>query len=367
MKNFFYVVLMLPVFFGCASDPALELMEKGSEITTDANNDNEEVLTRGFATSSFDADAPVGFATVKSTPTGGQGGKTVTVTNATDLTNALKSSDKLIIYVKGTIKVNKVISVVAKNKTLLGLPGSVLHNPNRTRDTSGILYLKKGSTNLILRNLTFKGAGAYDTDGWDNLCIDGTTNIWVDHCDFQDGVDGNFDCKNASDNISVTWCRFRYLIAPKAGGSGGSNDHRFTNLWGSSDNATQDQGKLRTTFQFCWWDEGCRERMPRVRFGQIHISNCLYSSSVTNYCIGLGKNANVYVERTAFLGIKKAYDDKSNGSGKIKFDKCLFSNSTSTTGTGSSFTPSYTLPNTLAASKVEPVVRKYAGATLAVK
>ena len=66
---------------------------------------------------------------------------------------------------------------------------------------------REGSDNLILCNLTFKSAGACDTDGWDNLCIDGTTNIWIDHYDFQDGVDGNFDCKNASDNIAVTGWR----------------------------------------------------------------------------------------------------------------------------------------------------------------
>jgi pectate lyase len=64
--------------------------------------------------------------------------------------------------------------------------------------------------------------------------------IWVDHCDFQDGVDGNFDANNGSDHLSITWCRFRYLIAPWAGGSGGSNDHRNTNLWGGSDSNTKD-------------------------------------------------------------------------------------------------------------------------------
>ena len=44
--------------------------------------------------------------------------------------------------------------------------------------------------------------------------------------------------------------------------------------------------------------------MPRVRFGQIHIVNCLYSSSVTNYCVGAGYKSNIYVEKSAFTSTK---------------------------------------------------------------
>lgn len=139
-------------------------------------------------------------------------------------------------------------------------------------------------------------------DGNDNLDLHGSTNIWVDHCDFQDGVDGNFDCNNGSDNIAVTWCRFRYLIEPWPGGSGGSSDHRFSNLWGGSDSEDESIGHLNTTFYACWWDEGCRERMPRVRFGKVHMLNCLYSTTVANYCISAGYLSNLYVERNAFVG-----------------------------------------------------------------
>lgn len=311
---------------------------------------------------------PVGFATTGITPTGGEGGESVTVSSAAELTNALKKPEKLIIYIKGSINVANVISVKAANKTLLGLPGSVLTNPNRTKDTSGILYFKTGSDNLILRNLTFKSAGAYDTDGRDNLCIDGTTNIWIDHCDFQDGVDGNFDCKNASDHIAVTWCRFRYLIEPLAGGSGGSDDHRFSNLWGNSDSNTQDRNHLKTTFQYCWWDEGCRDRMPRVRFAQIHIANCLYSSTVSSHCIGAGKEADIYVEKSVFTGFKKdkvfkTYTDDA----KVRLDQCISPLSgNEANGTGSSFTPPYTL-TTIDATQVEETVKDGAGATLAIE
>lgn len=378
--NKFFISLMIILLCNCSSSPAEEILpnDDKTEDTTDPitppDNDSEGDTTGDpdgtddYGTSTYDANRPVGFATVGTTPTGGEGGNSIIVTTAAELKNALKKTEKLVIYIKGTITTDNVISLLVTNKTLLGLPGSVLTNPNRTKETSGILYFKKGSDNLILRNITFKSAGAYDTDGRDNLCIDGTTNIWVDHCDFQDGVDGNFDCKNASDNIAVTWCRFRYLIEPLAGGPGGNDAHCFSNLWGNSDSNTADRGHLNTTFQFCWWDEGCRDRMPRVRFARIHIANCLYSSTVSSHCIGAGKEADVYVEKSVFTGFKKdkvfkTYTDDA----KVHLDQCISPlTGSEANGTGSSFTPPYVL-TTIEAAKVEEAVKGHAGATLTIK
>lgn len=320
----------------------------------------------GQETASCDAGRPVGFAALDSLPTGGEGGQHRVVTTADQLEKALKDPAPLTIYIKGSIVVNEMISVQARNKTLLGLKGSQLTNPQRTREGSGILFFKSGSENLILRNLTFKSAGAYDVDGRDNLCIEKTRRIWVDHCDFQDGVDGNFDCKNASDLISVTWCRFRYLVSPKSGGSGGSDDHRFSNLWGSGDQHTEDRGHLRTTFQFCWWDKGCRDRMPRVRFAQVHVVNCLYSSPVTNHCFGVGKEADILVEKSVFVNIKpKNIYKLHNSDGSIRLSQCLPEQGVAAAaGLPSGTIPPYTLPHVLPASKVRGVVCRYAGATL---
>lgn len=335
------------------------------------------ITTSAYAAmSSYDMNKPVGFATVGTTPTGGEGGSCVTVTSASELESALSASGKSVIYIKGAITVTSMIKVAVSDKTLLGLPGSYLYNPNRTKNESGILYFKAGS-NVIMRNVTFKSAGAYDVDGNDNFCLDGMSNVWIDHCDFQDGVDGNFDCKNASNNIAVTWCYFHYLIAPKAGGSGGANDHRFTDLWGSSDSATQDKGKLNTTFMFCWWGDGCVERMPRVRYGKIHILNCLYNSTASNYCVGGGINADLNVDRSAFYNVQNPYKIISSGNGAIcEFDNCEMSgckttSGGSTTSTGTSFKPSsyYTISGAVDANKVKDIVSNTstgAGATLTV-
>lgn len=252
--------------------------------------------------SPYDLNAPLGWATVGGNVTGGEGGTKVTVKTKTELMNALKGTDKKIIYVEGEIEFTGLNNVKgAQNKTVIGMKGATLVNSKHSSKGSetGILQLSS-CKNIILRNLIFKSAGAYDIDGNDNLTIAGSTYIWVDHCDFQDGVDGNFDCVNGSDNICVTWCRFRYLIEPWAGGSGGADDHRNCDLWGNSDSRSEDNGHLRTTFANCWWDEGCSERMPRVRYGQVHIQNCLYSSSNAHYCIGYGYKSNIYVENNAF-------------------------------------------------------------------
>ncbi len=250
--------------------------------------------------SAFDLNKPIGFG---ENVTGGDGGIDITVTNSAELKTALKKgSVAKNIYIKGAIEVSTMISAEVSNVTIYGLPGSYLYNTNRTRSGSGILYFKRGN-NIVLRNLTFKSAGAYDVDGNDNLCIDKCTNVWVDHCDFQDGVDGNFDCKNASDDIAVTWCRFRYLIKPMAGGSGGSNDHRFSNLWGSSDSATGDRNHLKTTFQFCLWED-CAGRMPRVRFGKVHLINCYYAPKQDAKSVQCGNESNIFIENCHFDGIQ---------------------------------------------------------------
>lgn len=269
-----------------------------------------------WAPSKYDQNAPVGFATLNGGTTGSNDENPIVVDNVEAFVKAMKGTEKATIYLKGAITVNEQISISnSENKTVYGLPGSILDNPNAdtpAADTdeaknaaiakTGILKLDK-SKNIIIRNVTFKSAGACDFNARDNLIIQACQNIWVDHCDFQDGIDGNFDIVHASDYISVTWCRFRYLKSPRKHGFGGDSDsHCFSNLIGNSDNRSTDEGHLHITFANCWWDRGCIERMPRVRFGQVHVLNCLYDSPNAKYGIGVGYKANVYVEKCAFFG-----------------------------------------------------------------
>ena len=247
--------------------------------------------------SPYDANRPLGFGEkVK----GSEGKNPVTVTMLDELTHALEGDTPTTIYISGNITLNKMINV-GSYKSIFGLPGASLTNMNQDKN-AGILNIT--GNQVIVRNLTFLGPGAYDIDGNDDITLNGATNVWIDHCDIQDGMDGNMDIVNGADNICISWTRFRYLIPPRAGGSGGSNDHRNCNLVGNSDTNRYDPGKLNCTFVSCWWDEGCKERCPRVRFGQVHVVNSLYTSNDFNYCVGYGANSNIYVENCNFYSEK---------------------------------------------------------------
>lgn len=300
----------------------------------------------GIFAQNYYMSVPEGFgaaATGGGTPTASN---TVTVTTYNELTTALssKTTANSVILVSGTIDCN-YFSVQLNNKTIIGLPGAKLRNLQITvgnsatsAANSGILYIKSGSNNVIIRNLIFEGPGAYDVDGRDNLTNEGT-NVWVDHCEFRDGMDGNFDIKGSADNTTVSWCKFTYLKAPTAGGSGGSADHRFSDLIGSGITDFPADGKFSVTLKNCYWAEGCKERMPRARNAELHILNCYYKTSVSSArAIGLGagnQGSTCYVENSNFEQIATISSPVTEGTGTsaLIFDNCI-KGTTSTAVTG---------------------------------
>lgn len=291
--------------------------------------------------------SPQGYGAVA---TGGGNATPVTVTTFAQLKAALPStSTNKVILISGTIDCT-YWSVLMTNVSIIGLPGARLRNlqitvgdPTTSANNSGILYIKPNSNNVIIRNIIFEGPGAYDVDGRDNLTNEGK-NVWVDHCEFQDGMDGNFDNKGACDNTTISWCKFTYLKSPIAGGSGGSNDHRFSNLVGSSSTDFPTDGHYSITFQNCYWATGCKERMPRARNGELHILSCYYSvGNSGSVAIGLGggdNNTTCYVQNTSFSNVTypyKNYVSTDGGTVAINFSNCQ--NNTANVGTVSA--PSY--------------------------
>lgn len=298
--------------------------------------------------------------------TGGGSATPTLVTNLSGLKSINKAKNKVFIITK-SIELSTMVTLQdMSNVTIMALPGVALSNLQQNASNSGILFIKR-SSNIIIRNLTFVGPGAYDCDGNDNLCFENVTKAWVDHCDFQDGCDGNFDNKAKTDNVTVSWCRFRYLKAPKAGGSGGADDHRFTNLLGSSSSDAPADGTYNMTWAYCWWDEGCKERMLRCRNAELHFLNCYWNSSVANYYVG-PENAKCYFEGCTFAGkansaskIFKSY----GGTNACKFVNCA-GNLPSNSGTVSA--PTYSFDH-LSASDAKNYVTNSscgAGATLVV-
>ncbi|WP_179008995.1 pectate lyase family protein [Winogradskyella forsetii] len=299
--------------------------------------------------------------------TGGGDVTPVTVSTYADFKSKIKLSTPQVILVSGTItfSAGQNISEVVTNKTIIGLPNARLVNNTQTQSGSGILNLRNGSNNVIIRNLIFEGPGAYDVDGGDNLTADGCINLWVDHCEFQDGVDGNFDIKGNSDNVTVSWCKFTYLKPAVPGGPGGSNDHRFSNLIGSSDSQAPADGHYSVTFQNCYWAQGCKERMPRGRNGQLHILNCYYNTDVSSSrALGFSGGVNTlscYVENSDFANVGTVYQSYG-GTVSLEFDNCL--NAVSNIGTVPQPTYSYSVTPVEDVATYVSDVNCGAGATL---
>ena len=313
------------------------------------------------------ASAPWGYG---KSATGGGNVTPTLVSSESALKSALSSGNKVIIITQNISLSGSQIGCSKSNITLMALPGVKLISTKQTKNTSGILSFS--GSNIILRNLTFEGPGAYDVDGNDNLTLSGAKNVWVDHCDFQDGMDGNFDINGKADNITVTWCRFRYLKAPKSGGSGGASDHRFTNLIGSDSSDKPADGTYNITYGYCWWDEGCRERMPRVRNASLHFVNCYWNSSVANYYIG-PENADCRFEGCTFEGAPKTakifYQNYGGTNGSI-YTNCVATKGLPSYVTGRTVASiSYTYPEVLSAADGKTAVTNStcgAGATLSV-
>lgn len=200
----------------------------------------------------------------------------------------------------GTLPNGHVVKEEAEYNTRKMIIEMTGDNKERYRK-SGILSLK-GCKNIIIRNIVFVGPGSIDVGGNDLIsCVHGTKNCWIDHCEFMDGMDGNFDITSMSDFITVSWCKFSYTEH--------SYMHQNTNLVGYSDREVT--GFLNVTYAFNWWGTGCKQRMPMVRAGRIHMLNNYYSSTTASNCINPRVNSEFLIEGNYFeTGVKHYYSQK---------------------------------------------------------
>lgn len=200
---------------------------------------------------------------------------------------------------------------IGSNTTLIGT--------NNARIKYGGISIKS-KKNIIIRNVTF-----YDDHGSteintkvkssskasaDSLGIEGSTsNVWVDHCTFTDGIcvdlqrnynhDGSFDIKSGK-NITVSYCEF--------------TNHDKVMLIAPSDSFTTPEDRQITLHHNYFHD--VIQRLPRSRGTQMHIYNNVYDN------IGIKENsgsslgpgiASQYIVENNFFGkhagpIIKYYD-----------------------------------------------------------
>ncbi|MET0390226.1 MAG: PbsX family transcriptional regulator [Polyangiales bacterium] len=247
---------------------------------------------------------------------------------------------------------------VGSNTTLLGVRGATLQH--------GSLVVPAGVDNVIIRNLRFEDAfdhfptwdpsdsfvvdesqpgcqttyvdaqtgpqrcpgGRWNSD-YDNVQINGGTHVWIDHCTFSDGAreDHRYPSVFASPHVG-----YDYLIQHHDGAvdvTGTSNfvtvsyshfkNHDKTHLFGSSDTATEANGfgALSITAHHNHY-ENAGQRLPRVRFGKVHVYDNYYQGTVGYlgqyaptddsvvpanrflYGIGIGYLAKIYAESNVF-------------------------------------------------------------------
>ena len=321
------------------------------------------------ASAAVDQCKPIGWATRSGRSstafevTGGGNATPITVTTLADLQKYAKDSSPRVIYIDGTLgdgwsgTSGSRLNITASNKTIIGLkPGTLLKAP---------IHITNKASNIIVRNIVIQGPGSNADQAWDNLTIEGEAkNIWIDHCEFWDGQDGNADVVKGADNVTFTWCIFGYKK---------KSTHNLSNLIGSSDNEPVSEGKLNVTYMFNWW-KAANQRKPRCRYGNVHVVNNLLTgdASITNGTDVLGVSAGhmctVRTERNVFINESNPiYTGNANGTGVNEVIDNIFTNcSGNTKGTGTSFTPPYDYTGfMLNASEVEAAVKANAGATLA--
>jgi pectate lyase len=321
----------------------------------------------GASGTSKDQCKPIGWATRTgrtggaATVTGGGSVAPNVVNTYADLVKFAADGQARVIHVDGTLGggwsgTSGDRLEIKSNKTIIGLRAGT--------QLKAAIHIS-GASNVILRNLVIRGPGSNEDQAWDNLSIEGSSkNIWVDHCEFWDGQDGNADVVKGADTVTFTWNIFGYALT--------GHSHNLSNLIASSDDEPASEGKLDITFMFNWW-KAVAQRQPRCRYGQIHVVNNLYTgdNSVGASVLGVsnGYSCNVLTENNHFINQGQPIDlGKEDGPGSVQeavgnlFENCTGNQK----GSGTAFTPPYEYKSFMVpAAEVQALVRKSAGATLA--
>ncbi|WP_436760442.1 pectate lyase family protein [Streptosporangium sp. V21-05] len=281
-----------------------------------------------------------------------------TVSTRTELATALAAPSPKIIYVKGTVDTDRTCADYATGGYTLeaylaaydpavwgraAVPSGPLEDArvaSAARQTANIKFKVGSNTtivglgknarirgvnlhvdkadNVIIRNVLFEDTAdcfpKWDpTDGaegnwnslYDNISVTGSTHVWVDHNTFTDGDnpdsnqpryfgrpyqvhDGQLDITNAANLVTASWNRF--------------SGHDKTMLIGSTNNPANDTGKLKVTVHHNHFDD-VLQRLPRVRFGQVHVYNNYYEipdASTFEYALGVGVQSQIFAENNFF-------------------------------------------------------------------
>jgi len=241
------------------------------------------LLLAGGATSQIVVATPDGYATHGEGTTGGGRSRPVRVSTAGDFKAAVTGDRPAVVIVEGKLKIEGLR--IGSNKTILGA------DTKAGLQGGGIGIQGK---NVIIQNLTLGPARG------DVMELSGARNVFITKCEFFGSTDELCSIVRGSDYVTVSWSKFHFP---------NPDSHSFPHLIGNSDRRESDRGKLHVTMHHNHYGAGCRSRMPRVRFGKVHLYNNYYHCRGNNYCIGTGVESSIRVERSVFDGVKRPWND----------------------------------------------------------
>ncbi|OMO58718.1 Pectate lyase/Amb allergen [Corchorus capsularis] len=122
------------------------------------------------------------------------------------------------------------------------------------------------------------------SDG-DGISLFGATNVWLDHLSMYNCSDGIIDAIEGSTAITISNCHF--------------TNHNKVMLFGPSDASSIDE-KMQITIAFTHFGKGLVQRMPRCRWGFIHVVNNDYTHWLM-YAIGGSSHPTIISQGNRFI------------------------------------------------------------------
>ena len=151
---------------------------------------------------------------------------------------------------------------------------------------SGIFQMNTTNENIIIRNLKLVGPGSVDVGGYDLVSNYGATHVWIDHCEFIDGMDGNLDSgkrEGSEQFVTYSWNIFRYTDR--------SYSHPYSNGTGWN------KGYLQyVTYAYNIWGAGCKNRLPQADWVYMHLVNNYYNCVGNSVAIAINANSHALIE-----------------------------------------------------------------------
>ncbi|KAJ4831791.1 hypothetical protein Tsubulata_017001 [Turnera subulata] len=236
--------------------------------------------------------------------TGGKGGRIYVVTDGSDndMVNPKPGTLRHAVIQKGPLW------IIFKNSMIIRLSQELMVSSDKTIDGRGANVRIVGGAgitlqfvkNVIIHNIHIhdivQGQGGLIRDsvdhyGWrtmsdgDGISIFGSSNIWIDHVSMSKCKDGLIDAIFGSTGVTISNSHFTH--------------HNEVMLFGASDSHSQDE-MMQITVAFNHFGQGLVQRMPRCRYGFVHVVNNDYTHWLM-YAIGGSKHPTILSQGNRFI------------------------------------------------------------------